>query len=96
MKKIMNTQKTLIELTFTESNISKQKPIARYETKLCLIPGLKLCLPGETWICEIISDKGNYFLVNPIERIKTIAENIKEFNNKVEALKNKFNHKITI
>lgn len=92
----MNTQKVLIELTFTESNVPDQKPIERYGSKLCLVPGLKLCLPGETWSCEIISDKESYYLVNPVERIKTISDNIREFNHKVEALKEKFNHKISV
>jgi hypothetical protein len=92
----MNTQKTLIELTFTESSVPDQKPVARYNGKLCLIPGLKLCLPGETWVCEIISDKESYFLVNPVERIKTISDNIREFNLKVENLKEKFNNKISV
>lgn len=90
----MNTKTNLLELTFTESNVPDQKPIARYGSKLCLVPGLKVCLPGETWACEIISDKQSYFLVNPVSRLKTISDNIQEFNCKIEALKDKFNHKI--
>ena len=90
----MNTQKTLLELTFTESGKEDQKPVARYNGKLCLVVGDFLCLPGETWACEVISDKISYFFVRPVIRLKTISDNIKDFNCKVEALKKKFNHKI--
>ena len=87
----MNTQ--IIELTFTESNIPNQKPVARHEGKLCLVVGDFLCCACETWL---ISDKESYFFVRPLYRLKTISDNIKEFNRKVESLKDKFNHKITV
>jgi hypothetical protein len=92
----MNTQQKLIELTFTESNIPDQKPVARHEGKLCLVVGDFLCYAGETWKCEVISDKESYFFVRPLNRLKTISNNIKEFNRKIEALKDKFNHKIIV
>ena len=88
----MKTQ--TIELTFTESSNPEQKPIARYNGKLCLVVGDFLCPAGETWQCEVISDKISYFFVRPLFRLKKISDNIKEFNRKVEGLKEKFNYKI--
>ena len=75
-----------VELTFTESKNKDSKPIARYNGKVCLIPGHKTALPGETWLCEILEDFPSQMKVMPLERIRTKKENQHKMNIKLGML----------
>ncbi|MEI7961925.1 MAG: hypothetical protein WCI04_06335 [archaeon] len=76
---------------------SHQRPISYCEKgKLAVINGScankDKVKEGETWKCELVEEKQFFYVVNPLSVVP--EEEVKgSFNEKIEALKNKWNCK---
>lgn len=88
-------------LHFIQSKHENQKrPVAKTkEGKLAVINGasknaLKVKL-GEDWQCELVDEKPNFVIINPIKKIieKQVKENPDLLNKKIAELKQKWGAK---